>query len=114
MGKAVINKANIITFKADASLIDALGGIENRSEFIRSALLAALDNTCPLCKGRGILTPNQKRHWASFAIGHELEECNDCHEFHLVCHSEPDGHGVHQKHAKDASRRRSTTRGTHK
>jgi hypothetical protein len=79
------NKAQIITFKADDSLIEALGGIENRSEFIRAALLAALENICPVCKGRGILTPNQKRHWQAFAADHDLEECGDCHEMHLVC-----------------------------
>ena len=79
----------IVTFKADQSLLVALQGIENRSEFIRAALLTALENICPLCKGRGILTPNQRNHWKSFADDHELEECDDCHEFHLVCHSGP-------------------------
>lgn len=90
-------KARIVTFKADASLLAALEGIENRSEFIRSAVLAALENLCPLCRGRGILTPNQKRHWASFAIDHNIEECNRCHEVRLVCrHSArgPEPHGA--------------------
>lgn len=85
MRKTTRHKASIITFKADQSLLGALEGIENRSEFIRSALLAALANICPLCKGRGILTPNQKNHWQSFATDHDLAECNRCHEFHLVC-----------------------------
>jgi len=79
----------IVTFKADQSLLEALRGVENRSEFIRTALLAALDNICPLCKGRGILTPNQKNHWESFATDHGLEECDDCHEFYLVCRKPP-------------------------
>ncbi len=78
-------KPRIVTFKADASLLAALEGIENRSEFIRSAVLAALENICPLCRGRGILTPNQKRHWVSFATDHNIEECNRCHEVRLVC-----------------------------
>lgn len=47
------HKQQIVTFKAEASLLDALAGISNRSEFIRAALLAALDSTCPLCKGTG-------------------------------------------------------------
>ena len=85
MAKNVRSKAEIVTFKADRSLLDALRGVENRSEFIRSALLAALDNICPLCKGRGILTPNQRDHWRSFTSDHELEECDGCHEVHLVC-----------------------------
>ena len=87
MRKPTTNKAQIVTFKADESLLGALAGVENRSEFIRTALLAALENICPVCRGRGILTPNQKAHWQSFAIDHGLEECDDCHEFKLVCRS---------------------------
>jgi len=80
---------SIVTFKADESLLEALQGVENRSEFIRTALLAALENICPVCKGRGILTPNQKEHWRAFAADHGLEECNDCHEFYLACRKRP-------------------------
>jgi hypothetical protein len=87
MAKAAKRKPSIVTFKADDSLLDALQGVENRSEFIRAALLSALENICPLCKGRGILTPNQKQHWKAFTTDHGLEECDDCHEFHLVCRS---------------------------
>ena len=78
-------KHDIITFKADETLLELLQGVENRSEFIRSALLSALDNTCPLCKGSGVLTPKQKEHWRDFAQAHPLQECADCHEFHLTC-----------------------------
>ena len=53
-------KDNIITFKVDKSIVKEMQGIHNRSEFLRSAVLAALGNHCPLCKGTGILTPNQK------------------------------------------------------
>ena len=82
-------KPEIITFKVDQALSEALRGIENRSEFIRNAVLAALDNTCPLCNGAGLLSPKQKEHWESFARTHILEECEDCHEMHLKCLSDP-------------------------
>jgi hypothetical protein len=82
-------RAEIVTFKADKSLLDSLAGIPNRSEFIRSAVLAALENLCPLCKGRGLLTPNQKNHWQAFAKDHGFQECDDCHERHLVCPTGP-------------------------
>ena len=82
---AANKKQEIITFKADAALWRAMKGIPNRSEFIRSAILAAMDNVCPLCKGAGILTPDQQRHWDSFAKSHAAEECEDCHAVHLVC-----------------------------
>ena len=78
-------KQEIITFKVDESLSKALAGIDNRSEFIRSAILSALDNVCPLCKGTGILTPDQRRHWKSFASNHSVEECERCSAFHIVC-----------------------------
>lgn len=82
-------RSEVITFKAGESLLEAMRGVENRSEFIRSAILAALDNVCPLCKGTGILTPDQKRHWRTFARNHSVEECNRCHELHLVCSTGP-------------------------
>lgn len=78
-------KETVITFKADASLLEALRGVPNRSDFIRKAILAALNSHCPLCGGTGVLTPNQKTHWETFAQHHPLRECGECHEVHLVC-----------------------------
>lgn len=79
------NKAEIITFKADASLLASMAGIANRSEFIRGAILAALDSACPLCMGMGMLTPQQKMHWDAFAGSHAVRVCSECHERHLTC-----------------------------
>lgn len=81
-------KDEIVTFKVDASLWNLMRGIENRSEFIREAILAALGSTCPLCRGTGVLTPKQKEHWDAFASAHPLRECEECHELHLVCAAE--------------------------
>jgi hypothetical protein len=78
-------KQEVITFKVDATVAEAMKGIPNRSEFIRSAVLSAFENTCPLCKGQGILSPDQRRHWEAFAKKHSIQECHDCHAFHLVC-----------------------------
>ena len=79
------SKAEIITFKANQSLLEALEGIDNRSEFIRQAVLSALEGTCPLCAGSGTLTPRQREHWAELAADHSVQECGACHERHLVC-----------------------------
>ena len=85
-------KTEIVTFKADPALLDALKDVPNRSEFIRAAVLTAIDSACPVCNGTGILTPEQKRHWDDFAEDHTLEECGDCHENRLVCtHASPRG-----------------------
>lgn len=78
-------KKEIVTFKADPALVEAMRGVPNRSEFIRSAILAALDSACPLCRGTGILTPQQREHWQQFSRSHHLAECHDCHATHLVC-----------------------------
>jgi hypothetical protein len=85
-------KSEVITFKVDAPLREALKGISNRSDFIRRALVAALDNTCPLCCGTGVLSVEQQKHWESFAKHHSVEQCDDCHEIHLVCRT-PRGKG---------------------
>jgi hypothetical protein len=79
------NRNEVITFKVDRSLLEQLQGIPNRSEFIRSALLRQLGNVCPLCRGSGVLSPAQKRHWEAFARDHRVEECGECHELRLTC-----------------------------
>jgi hypothetical protein len=89
MAKKGRQKQAIVTFKADESFLAALKGVQNRSEFIRAAVLTALDSVCPLCKGTGILTPKQKEHWASFSDEHPIKECRECHELTLVCANRP-------------------------
>lgn len=87
------SRQEIITFKADEELARAMEGVPNRSEFIRRAILAALDSTCPLCKGTGSLTIEQQRHWEIFARHHAVKKCADCSAFHLVCAAEEgEGH----------------------
>ena len=83
-------KSEIVTFKADDTLLELMKGIGNRSEFIRSAILNALESACPLCKGTGVLSPKQKEHWDSFLQGHAVRECQDCHELHLTCSARPE------------------------
>ncbi len=75
----------------DAALRDALKGMPNRSDFIRRAVITALDATCPLCQGTGVMTPGQKQHWDDFTADHRVAECDDCHEMHLVCAHEKVG-----------------------
>ena len=86
-----MSRAEVITFKADEELAAAMSHIENRSAFIRQAILAALGNLCPLCGGNGILSVSQLHHWQEFTKHHSVKECESCHELHLVC--ELDAHG---------------------
>jgi hypothetical protein len=78
-------KQQIITFKAEEALVEAMGDISNRSEFIRSAILAALEGVCPLCHGTGVLSTHQQRHWQDFSRTHAVERCGECDEDKLVC-----------------------------
>jgi hypothetical protein len=86
-------KEETITFKVDESLGEQLRAMPNRSEFIRSAVQAALDRTCPLCRGTGTLTPDQRKHWAAFSQTHCIEQCARCHATHVVCLAANHGHG---------------------
>ncbi|NJN64087.1 MAG: CopG family transcriptional regulator [Acidobacteria bacterium] len=81
-------KPEIVTFKADPDLVDAMRGIPNRSEFIREAILAALADVCPVCRGQGTLTAVQRRHWEEFSKEHTVESCDKCRNPRLVCHAQ--------------------------
>ena len=89
------SSSEVITFKVDNALKQAMKGVNNRSEFIRAAILSALDSACPLCKGTGILTPQQREHWQEFSKDHVLEECKECHSWILSC--EKGGHAANKK-----------------
>ena len=88
MSAAGRRKEEVITFKASQDLAEALAGMQNRSDFIRQAVLAALGNVCPLCSGTGSLTASQMRHWDEFTAHHRVQLCEECNERHLVCDHE--------------------------
>ena len=79
------NKQEIITFKVEEWLMEKLRQIPNRSEFIRKAVVEAMEGVCPVCQGRGYLSPKQREHFDTFLEAHELETCDSCHEVHIVC-----------------------------
>ena len=93
-------------------LLEAMRGVPNRSEFIRTAVLHALENICPLCKGTGLLTPNQRRHWESFAQDHRIKECAECHELAVVCVRQPAPKVHGRSSRKKAAGRAATTPAT--
>jgi hypothetical protein len=94
-------KEEIVTFKADAELMERIRQLPNRSEFIRRAVLAAFDNTCPLCRGAGVLSEPQRVHWEHFLEKHHLEQCSDCAAVHIVCTAEGEAHDhSHGRHGK--------------
>lgn len=70
----------VITFKVDKSMKELLSRVSNRSEFIRNAILCALDDVCPFCKGTGVLNEHRKKHWEDLAKTNEVPECSVCKE----------------------------------
>jgi hypothetical protein len=80
-----ISKERVFTFKTDEKLAELLDHMPNRSEFIRKALLTAMDRHCPLCHGSGILTQEQQNHLEQFLATHPLEKCACCNAFHFTC-----------------------------
>lgn len=88
-------KNTVFTFKTDPALADALRALPNRSDFIRAAVLAALDSACPLCGGSGILTPHQKEHWEKLRGTHHITRCADCQEFVMTCDRHAPQHAHH-------------------
>ncbi len=79
------SRDRIFTFKTDEHLARQLDQIANKSEFIRKAILTALEHDCPLCQGTGLLTPEQRKHWDHFLTIHTLEKCDKCNAIHYVC-----------------------------
>ncbi len=80
-----MKKRKIVPFKVDEKLFQIIKSVQNRSGFIRSAIIQALGSMCPLCNGTGILNPEQKQHWDDSAANHSVETCEECNERYLVC-----------------------------
>jgi RecJ-like exonuclease len=78
-------KDEVITFKVDGALAEQLRLMPNRSEFIRQAVLQALQFECPVCRGTGTLSPNQMKHWEEFSHHHHFTTCDVCGEHHISC-----------------------------
>ncbi|MEN8188836.1 MAG: ribbon-helix-helix domain-containing protein [Thermodesulfobacteriota bacterium] len=82
-----MKKDRVFSFKADDDLAKRLEEIPNRSAFVRRAVEAALEASCPLCHGSGVLPEKQHRHWRHFLDQHQREYCDKCEAVHFVCQS---------------------------
>jgi hypothetical protein len=86
-----------ITFKVDESIKSAMNGIANRSDFIRTAILAALNNICPLCHGNGHLNSHEQKLWDEFNKHHPLADCDQCNARHFTCDFSKHEHNHNEK-----------------
>ncbi|MCB9853245.1 MAG: hypothetical protein H6819_09140 [Phycisphaerales bacterium] len=72
-------KGVIVSFRVDKHLADVLNKVPDKSAFIRDVILRSFYDTCPLCRGRGVL-PEEVSKWAARTLKQEhAVECSCCH-----------------------------------
>jgi hypothetical protein len=57
MRRSTPPKSVLVAVKVDAETAALLDALPNKSEFIRAALRARFEETCPLCQGSGVRPP---------------------------------------------------------
>ena len=72
-------KGVIVSFRVDKHLADVLNQVPDKSAFIRDVILRSFYETCPLCRGRGVL-PEEVSKWVMTALKQDQSiECHCCH-----------------------------------
>lgn len=72
-------KGVIVSFRVDKHLADVLSQVPDKSAFIRDVILRSFYETCPVCRGRGVL-PEEVSKWAMATLKQEKSiECKCCH-----------------------------------
>ena len=72
------DKGVVVSFRVDSHLADVLNKVPDKSSFIRDVILRSFYETCPVCRGRGVL-PKELSRWASRRLKTErATECECC------------------------------------
>jgi hypothetical protein len=71
-------KSQIVAFKVDEDLAEFLDRLPNKSEFIRRAILAQFNLTCPLCTGDGVVPAGIHHHFEHVIEHHSARPCEKC------------------------------------
>lgn len=64
MARTAKDKGVIVSFRVDRHLADVLKKVPDKSAFIRDVILRSFYDTCPVCRGRGVL-PKEVSRWAA-------------------------------------------------
>ncbi|MCG8403639.1 MAG: hypothetical protein MI923_00440 [Phycisphaerales bacterium] len=73
------DKGVIVSFRVDKHLADVLKKVPDKSTFIRDVILRSFYETCPICRGRGVL-PEELARWATKELKAEKAvQCGCCH-----------------------------------
>jgi hypothetical protein len=71
-------KKQIVAFKVEDELAEFLDKLPNKSEFIRRAILAQFNMTCPLCTGSGVVPSGIHEHFEEVIEEHSVRPCEKC------------------------------------
>lgn len=72
------DKGVVVSFRVDRHLADVLRKVPDKSSFIRDVILRSFYETCPVCRGRGVL-PKEISRWAHQRLKSDhAEECGCC------------------------------------
>lgn len=72
------DKGVIVSFRVDRHLADVLKKVPDKSSFIRDVILRSFYETCPVCRGRGVL-PAELARWATRQLKEaKASECGCC------------------------------------
>jgi len=71
-------KTQIVAFKVEEELAEFLNKLQNKSAFIRKAIIAQLGMACPLCQGSGTVPRGLHEHYAPVLAKNNQRRCDKC------------------------------------
>lgn len=72
------DKGVVVSFRVDKHLADVLNKVPDKSAFIRDVILRGFYESCPVCRGRGVL-PSELSQWAAKHLkADKAVECGCC------------------------------------
>jgi hypothetical protein len=60
-----MRRPRLVRVRLDEEVVALLDLLPNKSEYIRRAILANAERTCPLCGGRRVVAPGVGEHFAA-------------------------------------------------
>lgn len=71
-------KTKIVAFKVEEDLAEFLDKLNNKSDFIRKAILAQFSMACPLCTGSGVVPRGIHDHYKPVILQQNQHACSRC------------------------------------
>jgi hypothetical protein len=78
MARKTSPKTQIVAFKVEEDLANFLNKLQNKSAFIRKAIIAQLGMACPLCEGTGTVARGLHQHYTPILQKYNMRKCDKC------------------------------------